>query len=102
MLHAGEIAFDGQFDELRRLASPRQILRLETATSRAPMLPGASLLGSTDGRHEYEFDPAATPLLELLNHAAALTEISHVETRRAPIDQVVAELYERWQSTRGR
>jgi hypothetical protein len=46
--------------------------------------------------------PGGDALLELLNHAAVLTEISHVETRRAPIDQVVAELYERWQSTRGR
>jgi hypothetical protein len=55
------------------------------------------MLSSTPGRHEYAYDARVTPLLDLLSQAAATTDVRNVETRRAPIDQVVADLYERWQ-----
>jgi ABC-2 type transport system ATP-binding protein len=99
MLHEGQIAFDGDFSELRRLASRRRVLTLETASAEAPHLDGAELISSSDGRHEYAFDAAALRLSDLLAQATAQTDVLDVETHRPPIDQVVADLYERWLQT---
>ncbi len=99
MLHHGEIAFDGVFSELRRLVSRRRVLTLETASSEPPRLTGAELLRSDAGRHEFAFDSASMPLTDLLDQAAAQTDVLDVETHRAPIDEVVADLYQHWATT---
>jgi ABC-2 type transport system ATP-binding protein len=100
MLHHGEIAFDGVFSELRRLVSRRRVLTLETASAEAPQLSGAELLHSDAGRHEFAFDSATVQLTDLLDQAAAQTDVLDVETHRAPIDEVVADLYQHWAATR--
>jgi ABC-2 type transport system ATP-binding protein len=97
MLHQGEIAFDGDFSQLRRVLTSHRVLILETATATAPRLDGAELASSDAGRHEFTFDAARTKLSDLLEQAAAQTEVLDVETHRAPIDHVVADLYEHWQ-----
>jgi ABC-2 type transport system ATP-binding protein len=99
MLHQGQIAFDGPFADLRRLLTGRRVLIIETASSVAPELTGAELIRSDAGRHEYQFDATMRKLADLLDQAAAQTEVLDVETHRAPIDQVVADLYEHWQKT---
>src|SRR5205807_2739508 len=100
LLNAGQIAFDGVFADLRRLVSRRRVLSLETATPNPPRLSGAELI-ETDGagRHEFAFDASQVKLSDLLEQAAAQTEVLDVETHRAPIDQVVADLYEHWLRT---
>src|SRR5262249_43163557 len=96
LLHQGEIAFDGDFSSLRRTLTQQRVLILETASSAAPVLDGARLVSSAGGRHEYAFDAARHKLSDLLEQAAAQTDVLDVETHRAPIDQVVADLYEHW------
>ncbi len=96
LLHQGEIAFDGVFAELRRVLSQRRVLTLETVSEEAPLLDGAELIRSVPGRHEYAFDAARIKLSDLLEQAAAQAEVLDVETHRAPIDEVVADLYEHW------
>ncbi len=96
LLHQGEIAFDGVFAELRRVLSQRRVLTLETASEEAPLLVGADLIRTVPGRHEYAFDAARFKLSDLLEQAAAQAEVLDVETHRAPIDEVVADLYEHW------
>jgi ABC-2 type transport system ATP-binding protein len=96
LLHQGQIAFDGVFSELRRVLTRRRVLTLDTASPIAPQLDGAELISSDAGRHEYAFDAAAAKLSDLLEQASAQTEVLDVETHRAPIDQVVADLYEHW------
>jgi len=100
LLNAGQIAFDGVFADLRRLVSRRRVLSLETAAPSPPRLSGAELI-ETDGagRHEFAFDASQVKLSDLLEQAAAQTEVLDVETHRAPIDQVVADLYEHWLRT---
>jgi ABC-type uncharacterized transport system ATPase subunit len=95
-LHRGEIAFDGDFAELRRLLTGQRVLTLETTGPAAPALPGAQLVRSEASRHEYVFDSRDVRLSQLLEHAAAQTEVLDVETHRPPIDHVVADLYEHW------
>jgi len=99
MIHQGSIAFDGDFDQLRRAFSDRRRLLLETANALAPTLQGAELLRSENGRHEYVFDASVVGVSTLLDQAAAQTQILDVETHRAQIDDVIADVYEKWQST---
>ena len=96
LLHEGQIAFDGVFADLRRLLTQRRVLTLETASLEPPELTGAELIHSDPGRHEYAFDASSVKLSDLLNQASTQTEVLDVETHRAPIDQVVADLYEHW------
>jgi ABC-2 type transport system ATP-binding protein len=96
LLHEGEIAFDGDFSELRRVLTGRRLLILETSAAESLVLSGAELVRSEAGRHEYTFDPRAVTLAQLLEQASAVTDVLDVETHRAPIDEVVADLYEHW------
>jgi ABC-2 type transport system ATP-binding protein len=96
LLHEGQIAFDGVFADLRRLLTQQRVLTLETTSQDPPQLVGAELLRTDAGRHEFTFDSASVKLSELLEQASAQTEILDVETHRAPIDEVVADLYEHW------
>jgi hypothetical protein len=84
---------------LRRLVTAHRVLTLETVSPAAPRLAGAELRSSDAGRHEYAFDSSAVRLADLLDQATAQTEVVDVETHRAPIDEVVADLYEHWQNT---
>ena len=68
MIHRGAIV-DGDFLNLRRTHADRRRLILETA-GEPPVLDGAQHLGSENGRHEYVFDGAATPIASLLAQAA--------------------------------
>ncbi len=97
MLHRGNIAFDGDFASLRRQVSDRRVLLLETPNGAVPELVGAERTGGENGRHEYVYDATRVQLSALLEQAAAQTQILDVETHRAPIDGLVADLYERWQ-----
>ena len=79
-------------------SSDRRVLLLETAPGASPpALAGAERTGGENGRHEYVYDATKVRLSDLLEQAAAQTQILDVETHRAPIDELVADLYERWQ-----
>ena len=95
-LNDGAIAYDGSFDVLRRRLGDRRRLVLETDSAAAPSLPGARHLGSEGRRHEYAFDAAAAPIPRVLAAAAARAHVVDVETHRAPIEDVVADLYRDW------
>jgi ABC-2 type transport system ATP-binding protein len=97
MIHRGSIAFDGDFDRLRREFADRRRLLLETAAEVAPALVGASLVSSEGGRHEYVFDASHVRVGDLLEQAASQAQVLDVETHRAPIDDVIADIYEAWQ-----
>jgi ABC-2 type transport system ATP-binding protein len=98
MIHRGAIAFDGDFDRLRRELGDRRRLLIETTDEHAPSLAGAELIGSEGCRHEYVFDAGHVRIAALLEQASAQTQILDVETHRAPIDDVIADIYESWQS----
>lgn len=97
MIDKGKLAFDGPFERLRRELSDRRRLLIETHSEQAPVLQGAELLESQAGRHTYVFDAAQSRIANLLEQAAQQTSILDVETHRAPIDEVIADIYRRWQ-----
>jgi ABC-2 type transport system ATP-binding protein len=96
LLNEGAISFDGSFDDLRRRLGDRRRLVLETDSAAAPELPGATHVGSEGARHEYAFDAVATPIPQVLAAAAARVTLVDVETHRAPIEDVIADLYRDW------
>jgi len=98
MLHRGSIAFDGAFRELRSTLGDRRRLLVQTPDGvAAPALAGAALVSSVEGRHEYAFDASEVPIAGLLARAAEAVPLIDIETHREPIDEVVADIYERWQ-----
>jgi ABC-2 type transport system ATP-binding protein len=98
LLSNGRIAFDGDFLTLRREFADRRYLVLETTSMEAPLFAEARLIASDAGRHEYTFDASQVDIPSLLADAARQTEVVDVETHRAPIDEVIADIYERLQS----
>ncbi len=99
LVDKGRIAYDGDFVRLRREFADRRSLMIETETETAPRLTGAEHLKSEANRHEYAFDGAQVGIASLLQQAAEQTRLIDVETHRAQIDDVIADIYERWQKT---
>ncbi len=100
LLAHGRIAFDGDFNSLRREFADRRHLIIETATETAPHFALAELVKSESGRHEYVFDAGRVDIPSLLAEAARQTEVLDVETHRADIDDVIADIYLKLQSRR--
>jgi ABC-2 type transport system ATP-binding protein len=98
MIDKGKIAYDGDFDRLRKEFADRRRLLIETESTSAPKLSGATLLQSEAHRHEYIFDASHINIAALLEQASTQTQILDVETHRAPIDAVIADIYEKWQN----
>lgn len=98
LIDKGRMAFDGDWIQLRREYADRRRLQIETLEGDAPILEGAQYLGSEAGRHAYLFDAAHVNISALLNEAAQQAQLLDVETHRVPIDEVIADIYEKWQS----
>jgi len=96
LLHRGSVAFDGDFERLRREVSAKRVLRLRLAGDSVPQLAGAQRIGGEGKHHEYVYDASQVQLVALLDQASAQDKILDVENHRVPIDEVVADLYERW------
>ncbi len=97
LIDRGRIAFDGPFDRLRRNLGDRRHLLIETPNGEPPVLEGARWVRSEAGRHEYVFDATRVRVADLLEQASRQVQVLDVETHRAPIDDVIADVYARWQ-----
>jgi ABC-2 type transport system ATP-binding protein len=98
LIDKGRMAFDGDWLQLRREYADRRRLQIETLEKEPPILTGAQYLSSEAGRHAYVFDASRVNISALLSQAAQQAEILDVETHRVPIDEVIADIYEKWQS----
>lgn len=99
LLNKGQIAFDGSFDQLRNVLGGFYRIQLRTAEAvSAPGLPGMRLLKSELGIHEYEFDRQKLEIHEVLGMLAGFSQIQDVEIKKAPIEDVVAQLYLSWKA----
>lgn len=98
MIDRGKIAFDGDFTQLRRQLGASRRLLIETDSRIAPKLGGARHIRSEGNRHEYVFDASKARIPDLLEQVAETTSVLDVETHQAPIDDVIAGLYEKWKA----
>ncbi len=97
MVDQGRIAFDGSWERLRREFTDQRILWVETLSAQPPQLTGAEHIRSEGNRHEYRFDAARINIVGLLEQVAVQTTVLDVETHRAAIDDIIANIYARWQ-----
>lgn len=98
MIDKGKLAFDGDFTQLRRQLGASRRLLIETDSPTAPKLAEANHIRSEGNRHEYTFDASIARIPDLLEQAAQTTSILDVETHQAPIDDIIADLYEKWKA----
>ena len=101
LIDKGRIAYDGDFGQLRRRFGDRRHLTIETDATSPPRLAGVRFIASEGNRHHFTFDAAQTPIPALLQQAAGQTTIHDVETHRSRIDDVIADIYEHWDSDPG-
>ncbi len=95
LLSRGQIAFDGSFDQLRELTGSLCRIRLTFQGDVQPL--GIGTLRSVDrSTSEHEFDTAVIPVKDVLAEISQLDGVIDIEIRKAPIEQIVAELYTKW------
>ena len=96
MIASGRMVFDGSFDGLRALTGSLSRVRIETGGLGLPALEAGALVSHDGAVSEWEIDLAKTPVKELLRDISALEDVKDVELKKAPIEQVIAELYKAW------
>ncbi len=97
LLNKGRIAFDGSFDELRNVLGGFYRIQVTTQLyDPVPRLSGMKLIKSENGIHEYEFDQKMLEIHEVLGMLASFKHIRDVEIKKAPVEDVVADLYLSW------
>lgn len=95
LVHHGRIAFDGTGEELLLRTGDRRVLTL-ACEGDAPEVDGAVFQQSGDGTHRYVFSgPDAPRVLASIAHIRGLRD---VDVSHAPIEEVIAGLYESWLS----
>ncbi len=62
----------------------------------APVIPNASLISSSRGIYEYEFDQQSTPITSILSSISKIPSVKDVEIKKAPIEEVITGLYLKW------
>lgn len=98
LVSAGELAFDGSFDALRRETGNVCRVIITDGLSAPPSLFSAKWLQTTAGMHEFEVNTAQVAMQELLMEIAGLPAVTDIEIRKAPIEQIIAGLYQEWQN----
>lgn len=96
MVSDGRIAFDGSFAALRDITGSPTRVSVTMGDGLPPALPNALLIGSENGVYEYDIDLATLPVTALLHRLSETAGVQDVEIKKAPIEQVIATLYRRW------
>lgn len=97
LINKGKLAFDGDFDELRNVMGGFYRIVLTTAKEETPLsIPGMQLLKTESGVHEYEFDRNVLGIHKVMGLLSDFPQILDMEIKKAPIEDVVANLYLSW------
>ncbi|NNJ29557.1 ABC transporter ATP-binding protein [Lacrimispora defluvii] len=97
LINKGKLAFDGDFDELRNVMGGFYRIVLTTAKEETPLsIPGMRLLKTESGVHEYEFDRNVLGIHKVMGLLSDFPQILDMEIKKAPIEDVVANLYLSW------
>jgi len=95
MIANGRIAYDGSFDGLRGVTGSLMRFTVTTDGICAPDFAGR-LVSAENGVYVYEADVAKTPVQALLKRLSEINGVKDVEIKKAPIEQVIAGLYDAW------
>lgn len=95
LLSKGSIEFDGSFDQLRTVTNSFGRLSV-TFQHQGCDLPGLRLLHSQDQVYDYEYDKGHISIHEILGLLSQHPGVLDVEMKKAPIEDVIAQLYLSW------
>lgn len=95
MISKGKLAFDGSFDGLRDITGNLTHF-IVTTDGRELQLEGCRLLSENRGVFEFEVDLSSLPVKVLLGRLSKADGVMDVEIRKAPIEQVIAQIYQTW------
>ncbi|HEY5465764.1 MAG TPA: ATP-binding cassette domain-containing protein, partial [Clostridia bacterium] len=96
MVSSGHIVYNGDFDGLRRISGSLSRLSLTMSDGQVPEIENARMLSAEHGVYVFEVDLDTMPVQELLRRVSRIDEVRDVELGKAPIEEVIAGLYQRW------
>lgn len=95
LISGGRLAYDGSFDGLREITG--NLTRFTVTTDGSiPSLQDCRLLSGAHGVFEFETDLSVLPVKDLLARLSQADGILDVEIRKAPVEQVITQLYQAW------
>ncbi len=102
MISNGHVAYDGSFQGLRNVTGNLTRVNLTMGGGTIPKLPQTThchLLSASHEVYEYEIDLDKTPIEALMGQLSQLKGLRDIEIKKAPIEQVIAQLYKEWKSS---
>ena len=96
MISGGKIAYDGSFDGLRNITGNLTRFTVTMTAGSSLVLDGSRLIRAENNIYEYEVDVTLTPIKFLLRQLSEADGVRDVEINKAPIEQVIAGLYNSW------
>jgi len=96
MISGGKLAYDGDFGGLREITGNLTRITVEMERGKGIEIEGGRLLSEDRGVFVFEVDLAVVSVRELLRQVADADGVRDVEISKAPIEQVIAGLYEGW------
>ena len=96
MISDGKLAYDGQFNGLHQIAGNMTRITLTMSGDEVPALDFGRFLEGSHGVYQFEVDIATHPIEQVLFRLSQIQGIQDIEINRAPIEQVIAELFRSW------
>lgn len=97
LISGGKLAYDGSFEGLREITG--NLTRFTVTTDgRPPRLQGCRLLNEAHGVFKFEADLTLLPVRDLLARLSQADGILDIEIRKAPVEQVITQLYQAWRN----
>lgn len=96
LLSGGKIAFDGDFDQLRTVQGSLGRIRITTSSSDPHIFQQLQHLSSNANQHDYAYDAERVPIQRILTEISKMEGVRNVEIQKAPIEEVIAALYQSW------
>lgn len=97
LLSKGKVAFDGTFDELRLNRKDKENIHIIMENGDIPDIPFLQLIDNKNGHLVYSFDQKETSINQILYQLSKVKGIVDLEIKKAPIEDVIANLYRSWQ-----
>ncbi|MBO4883797.1 MAG: ATP-binding cassette domain-containing protein [Clostridia bacterium] len=99
MINHGQVAFDGDFQELMARSGS---LRRFTVTATHPLrIAGVDSIRQDGDQYVFEVDTLKTPMRVIIQELMQQEGIEDIESEHAPIEDVIARLYEEWNNGKG-
>jgi len=96
MISGGKVAYDGSFDGLRDITGNLTRFTVTMDGDFNLLLDSGKLIKEDKGVYEFEIDVSITPIKHLLRQLSDADGVKDVEINKAPIEQVIAGLYNSW------